>query len=206
MRKGLAEWQSYLLGKSLPIFKQTMQDVQRLIDQPQLSVTQYVGPILFDPAFTMQVFKFVNSQRVSVKKHPLTTLDSALSLLGQTAFQSLLNEMQLLEKIKLPKKNKRGYKRTASYACNAALQMKSWGIERNVLHVQEIQLATLLQSNVELLLWCYGEDVMPEIEKRCYVDKKSYQQAAQEVLGCDIKELGLVLQKNGICLKCTLLV
>ncbi|RDH81562.1 MAG: hypothetical protein DIZ80_15920 [endosymbiont of Galathealinum brachiosum] len=193
MQQGLEQWLSFLSGKSLPVLKRTKTDVQALIDQTQLSITQYSGPIVYDAGFSAQIFCHVNTQREKSGKNPLTTMGNALSHLGQAAFQSFLNETPLLENLNLSDKNSQGYMRVLGLACHASLQAKEWAQQRNVAETEETQLATLLQSITELLLWCYGDDVMPKIEELCYVKKQNYEQAAKAVLGCGMRELGAKL-------------
>ena len=196
MHHGLAEWQKFLSEKSLPILKRTKVDVQKLIDQPQLSITQYVGPLLFDACFSACVFKQVNTQRIQAGRNPLTTMDNALSNMGQGAFQDFLNKAPVFEKLNLPQKNQQGYMRIMGQSCHASLQAKDWAIQRNVTLSDEVLLAALLQNITELMLWCYGEDTMPKIEHACYVDKKPYEDAAREILGCGMRELGAVLAEE----------
>ncbi len=193
MQQGLAQWLSYLTDKQLPILPRTKSDVQALINQPQLSITQYSAPVVYDAGFSAHVFCHVNTQRDKSGKRPLTTMGNALSHLGQAAFQAFLNETPLLESLKLSDKNHQGYLRVMGQACHAALQATEWAQQRNVTETEETQLSALLQSITELMLWCYGADVMPRIEELCYVKKQSYEQAAESVLGCGMRELGAKL-------------
>lgn len=138
MQQGLAQWQAYLSDKPLPILSRTKIEVQDLIDQAQLSITQYATPIMFDAAFSAHIFNIVNNQRISAGKNPLTTLDNALSHLGQTAFQELLNKVPVFEELKLVDKNVQGYMRVMGQACHAQLQTKNWALERNVLQQKRL--------------------------------------------------------------------
>lgn len=195
MQHGLAQWLAYLSDKPLPILNRTKVEVQSLIDQAQLSITQYAAPIHFDSGFSAYFFSHVNKQRVSAKKNPLTTLDNALSHLGQSAFQAFLNNAPLLEELKLSEENTQGYMRTMGNACHAALQAKNWAQQRDM-PSEETQLAALLQNITELMLWCYGDTAMQQIEYLCYVKKKAYEEAAKSVLGCAMRELGAALSEK----------
>lgn len=196
MQHGLAQWLAYLSDKPLPILNRTKLEVQSLINQAQLSITQYAAPIMFDGGFSARLFSHINKQRVAAGRNPLTTLDNALSHLGQSAFQVFLNNAPLLEELKLSEINTQGYLRTMGNACHGALQAKNWALQRNVMQPEETQLATLLQSVTELMLWCYGENTMQKIEHLCYVKKQSYEDAAKSVLGCGMRELGLALSEK----------
>ncbi len=193
MQQGLVQWQKFLSDKHLPILSRTKKDVQALIDQAQLSITQYSAPIVYDAGFSTHVFRYVNTQRETAGKASLTTMSNALSHLGQSAFQAVLNKTPLLESLKLSEKNSQGYMCVMGQACHAALQATEWAQQRNVAETEETQLAALLQNLTELMLWCYGDDVMPKIEELCYVKKQPYETAAKTVLGCGMRELGAKL-------------
>jgi len=190
MQHGLAQWLAFLSDKQLPILQRTRADVLGLIKQSQLSITQYSTPIFYDAGFSTHVFRHVNTQRVESGKNPLTTMGNALSHMGQSAFNEFLNKTPLLDDWKLTDKNRQGYIRVMGQACHASLQARNWAQQRNVVETEETQLATLLQNTTELILWCHGGDVMPEIEYLCYVQKQTYEQAANKVLGCSMRELG----------------
>ncbi|MCW9047717.1 MAG: HDOD domain-containing protein [Gammaproteobacteria bacterium] len=190
MQHGLAQWLAYLSVKELPILQRSRADVQALIKQAQLSITQYSAPIVYDAGFSARIFRHVNTQRRSSGKHPLTTMGNVLSHLGQTAFTDFLDKTPSLEDLKLSERNNQGYIRVMGQACHASLQARNWALQRNAVETEETQLATLLQNITELMLWCYGDDVMLKIEELCYVKKKTYEQAASTVLGCGMRELG----------------
>ena len=196
MQHGLAQWLAFLSEKNLPILNRTKLEVQSLINQAQLSITQYATPMLFDAGFSARLFRHVNRQRDTAGKNPLTTLDNALSHLGQGAFQTFLNNTPLLEGQKLSDKNQKGYMRTMANACHAALQAKNWAQQRNVMQPEETQQAALLQNIPELMLWCYADDAMAQIEFLHYVKKKPYESAAKEVLGCGMRELGTAIAEK----------
>ena len=190
MQHGLAQWLAFLSDKQLPVLQRTRADVLGLIKQTQLSITQYSTPIVYDAGFSSHVFRHVNTQRVSSGKNPLTTMGNALSHMGQSAFQDFINKTPLLEELELTERNNEGYIRVMGQACHAALQAKNWALQRNVTETEETQLAALQQNIAELMLWCYGGDVMPKIEELCYVNKQAYESAANTVLGCGMRELG----------------
>ncbi len=191
--QGVAEWRGMLTDKSFPILAITKKNIERLIGNSQLSITQYAGPVLYDAGFTAQVFRQVNPQRDKAGRRPLTTLDNALSHLGQEAFKVFLKKTDVFEQLELPQANRQGYLRVMQQACHAGLQARDWSQQRNVMQPEETQVAALLQSVTELMLWRYGDDVMPRIEQLAYVEKQPYSESAKQVLGCSMKQLGYAL-------------
>jgi len=196
MQQGLAHWHAFLSKKSLPILTRTKKDVQALIDQTHLSITQYTTPIFYDACFSALIFQHVNGARQASNKNPLTTLGNALSHMGQMSFQNFLNKSLLLETLKLSDKNYQGFIRVMGQSCHASLQSREWALQRSVAETEEIQLAALLQNVAELMLWCYADDAMPKIEEQCYINKKTYEQATNEILGCGMRELGARLSET----------
>jgi len=196
MHQGLAHWHAFLLKKPLPVLDQTKKDVQALIDQAQLSITQYSGPIFFDAGLSAVLFQHANGLRQSSKKNPLTTLSNVLSYLGQAAFQGFLNKTITLESLNLPEKNRQGFIKVMGQSCHASFQARDWVIQRSAAETEVVQLAALLQNITELMLWCYADDVMPRIEELYFVHNLSYQQAAKKILGCDMRELGVKLSNS----------
>ncbi len=193
MPNDLNGWVQLLGSKSLPLLATTRAALQDLMGQSQLSVTQYTGPVLLDPGFAVQLFQKANGDRKASGRIPLTTLSNALSHLGQGRFQQQLEKVRLLDEMALPELNRQGYLRYVAQACHASFQASEWARSRNTHEPEEMQCAALLQNIAELALWCYGDDVMIQIEKICYGKKQDYDAAAQQVLGCDIRKLSAQL-------------
>ncbi len=196
--QSLEDWQSLLADQHLPILERTRNQIQKIMANPHLSITMYADPIHYDAGFCAEIFREVNLQRSKADKLPLTTLASALSHFGQSAFKSYVSQCQLLEKLGLAPLNLQGYLRTMQQACHAGLQARDWSQQRNVVQPEEPQLAALMQSITELMLWCYGDDVMPRVEELYYIKKLELQEASQQVLGCTLKQLGSVLAEKWV--------
>ena len=194
--QSVAEWQALLSDKPLPILLYTRQCVQKLISKSQISMTQYADPIRYDAGFCTQIFRHVNFQRANAKRHPLTTMDNTLSHFGRDAFKQFLNKTQVFEEMELKPVQQQGYQRVMQHACHASLQSRDWAIERNVMQPEEMQLAALMQAVPEMMLWCYGDNAMPEIEQLCYIEKMHYADAARKVLGCGMQEIGYALAQQ----------
>ena len=188
--QSLDEWHSLLATQHLPILDRTRKQIEKIMANPNLSITMYADPIHYDAGFCAEIFREVNQQRAKADKLPLTTLASALSHFGQQAFKTYVEQCQLVEGLDLQPRNLQGYLRTMQQSCHAGLQARDWSQQRNVAQPEEPQLAALMQSITELMLWCYGDTVMPKIEELYYIKKLDLQDASQQVLGCSLKQLG----------------
>lgn len=196
MPNDLNSWVELLGNKSLPLLATTRLSLKELMGQSQLSVTQYAGPVLYDPGLSVQLFNKANGDRKSSGRMPLTTINNTLSHLGQGQFLQQLEKAQLLDALSLPEINRRGYLRYVAQACHAAYQARDWGQLRKTHEPEEMQCAALMQNVAELALWCYGDDAMIQIERNCYGKKQDYDSAAQQVLGCDIRKLSAQLAEK----------
>ncbi|TNF33132.1 MAG: HDOD domain-containing protein [Gammaproteobacteria bacterium] len=196
MPDDLNSWVQLLASQPLPLLSRTKKELQDILGQAQLSVTQCAPPILLDPGMCMALMHRANGERKASGRMPLSTLSNALSHAGHAKLKQLLDQIPTLEKLSLPDKNRQGYLRYVSQACHAAYQARDWGQLRKTHEPEEMQCAALLQNLAELALWCYGDDAMQRIEHLCYGKKLRYADAAQQVLGCEIRRLSVRLAEQ----------
>ncbi len=196
MPRDLAGWQALLADKKLPMLSRTRSALKSLMARPQLSITQYIDPILHDAGFCSEVFRHVNQQRKQAGRRPLASLENALSHFGTEGFASFLKQQQIFEDMQLEPRNQQGYLRLLAQITHATLQMREWSRQRKVLQPEEALLATLMAGVAEAHLWCFAGDTMSQIEQLCYVEGKNWNDAASSILGCELRQLGLSLSEN----------
>ncbi|MCW9013597.1 MAG: HDOD domain-containing protein [Gammaproteobacteria bacterium] len=193
MSSALNRWLDMLVTQSLPLLPNTQAKLRALMEQSQLSVTEYRKPILYDPGFSLQLLKKSNTDRKSAGRGPLTTLGNVLSHLGQGQLQQQLAQATLFDSMSLADNNRQGYLRYVAQACHGSLQARDWAMTRQTHEPEEMQLGALLQNIAELALWCYGGKVMEQIEYQAQVKKLDYDKAANKVLGCTTRALSAAL-------------
>ncbi len=69
-------------GKPLPVFKQTIQNLEKFHDKPNSSIPKIVETLSLDPCYAYQIFVKANTGLVKNKRQPATTLDHAILVLG----------------------------------------------------------------------------------------------------------------------------
>jgi len=186
-------WIKQLSAKPLPVLASTRQQLLQLMENENLSIGVYAGPVLFDPGMAVTFLKDVNKAKVAQGRDLIGTLSNALPHLGPVKIKQHVNKALLLDDLKLSARHYDGYMRYLTQACHASFQARDWGMQRHTIEPEEIELAALLQNITELALWCYGDDAMPQIEHHVYVEKQDYDKAAKEVLGCSLRQLSVKL-------------
>ncbi len=189
-------WIKQLSAKPLPVLAPTHKQLLQLMKNENLSIGVYAGPALLDPGMAVIFLQDVNKVKVSQGRDPIGTLSGALPHLGPAKIKQHVNKAILLDDLKLSARHYDGYMRYLTQACHASFQARDWGMQRHTIEPEEIELAALLQNITELALWCYGDDVMLQIEHRVYVEKQDYDKAAKEVLGCSLRQLSVQLAQS----------
>ncbi|MFW2373399.1 MAG: HDOD domain-containing protein, partial [Gammaproteobacteria bacterium] len=195
MPLGLKKWLDLLATKPLPVLGTSLSALKLQMDNPQLALVDYAKPVLDDPALAVLLLKQANQSRQSSGRGPLTTLSNALSHLGRGQLEQQLMQAHRLDQLGLAEQNTEGYRAAVAAACHGAYLALDWAQQRNTHEPEEMQLAALLQFLAEMALWVHGGKVMPDIESRCYGQHLSYDQAAEQVLGCSMRSLGAELAK-----------
>ena len=196
MPQGLTAWQNRLIEKKLPIRADTRKALLDILDREQLSSSNCSKPILNDPGIACAILRETNSPRDTSGHRRINSIGGSIPLLGVPKIRSCIENTPVLEQMALPRDRLAGYLRTSGEACHGAFHARFWAEERKVLELEATQTATLLQGIAELALWCYGDDEMLRIEHACYYLGQDYEQAAQEVLGCSLRELGHALAQS----------
>ncbi len=73
----------------LPTFPKVVQKALELLDDPNTTTQDLVEVLKFDPAITTNILKITNSARFGLQKQ-VTSLDTALALLGQNQIKEIL--------------------------------------------------------------------------------------------------------------------
>ncbi len=69
-------------GKPLPVFSQTVKQLERFQDKPNSSIPKIVETLKLDPGYSHQILVTANKGLVKNKREPASSLDHAILLLG----------------------------------------------------------------------------------------------------------------------------
>ncbi len=192
----LDAWVLYFSAADLPVLRHTA----RQLDEMRARIERVNGKeiarvVLQDPLMTVKVLAYIQPFAGKSLRHDITTIASALMMLGVEPFfekfgelptiegmlggnpPAMLGTLQLIRRVQ----------RAAHYA-------HEWAIWRHDMNVEEVTIAALLHDLAEILLWCFAPRLALEIRNRQKTDKTLRSNAVQaEVLGVTLLELQLAL-------------
>lgn len=192
----LDAWVLYFSAADLPVLRHTA----RQLDEMRARIERVNGKeiarvVLQDPLMTVKVLAYIQPFAGKSLRHDITTIASALMMLGVEPFfekfgelptiegmlggnpPAMLGTLQLIRRVQ----------RAAHYA-------HEWAIWRHDVNVEEVTIAALLHDLAEILLWCFAPRLALEIRNRQKADKTLRSNAVQaEVLGVTLLELQLAL-------------
>jgi len=138
----------------------------------------------------------MNQQRAKDNRLPITTVSSLLSLFGTSRLLKELKAMVCIEDMALPEENLRGIENCLKQGWYCSWFAMKWVTDRDAREPEEVHVASVMQSMPELMLWCYGGDVLLQINHHAYYECKTYYEEVAKVLGCNKREIGLQLAKQ----------
>ena len=192
----LDAWVLYFSAADLPVLRHTA----RQLDEMRARIERVNGKeiarvVLQDPLMTVKVLAYIQPFAGKSLRHDITTIASALMMLGVEPFfekfgelptiegmlggnpPAMLGTLQLIRRVQ----------RAAHYA-------HEWAIWRHDMNVEEVTIAALLHDLAEILLWCFAPRLALEIRNRQKTDKTLRSNAVQaEVLGVTLLELQIAL-------------
>ena len=190
---GLKSWLKELADKQIPILRQSRDQALEILYDDERSSSECSNIILSDPGMMANLFKVMNQQRKKAGRLPITAVSSLISLYGITKLIKEIEAMTCIEELSLPDRNLKGVQSCLKqnwYCTQFALK---WVMDRDVREPEEVHVAAVLQSLPELMLWCYGGDILPVIEHRAYYLCGDYYYEVEKALGCHKREIGFSL-------------
>jgi hypothetical protein len=169
---------------------------QRLLRYNKRSLIGASELIMSDPGLCTVVLRKVNRVR-SRSKNPLeiTSIISAVNLLGENAMLSLISNISLLEHKITDKNILSDYYQLIDRSFHAAQYSKNWAEIRNDPVPDEVGIAALLREIGEIALCTYHHDLFRQIRDRASEQHVSLSYASIEVLGFSLSQLSTLLAK-----------
>ena len=189
--RSISEWVNFLAKTEIPVLKQTKDALERLqADIDNVSVKKMSHIILDDPMIAVQVMSLLP------KYHPaqtseVTTIGGVLMMVGIYPFFQHLNHLVCIEDVLKDDPD--------ALACVLAVIDRTrfatqyaydWAKLRFDIDCFEVQMATLLNSTAEIMLWCFAPSLMKAIRALSIKYRHMRSARLQEyVLGFTINEL-----------------
>jgi len=197
MTLGLDGWLKELADKKIPILKHRRDQMLEILhDESRHSIAECQPILLSDPLMTANLFRRMNQQRAKDNRMPITTVSSLLSLFGSSRLVQELKAMVCVEDLGLPEENLKGIQHCLKQGWYCSWFAMKWVTDRGAREPEEVQVAAVMQSVPELMLWCYGGDALPQVNHRAYCECKTYYEEVANVLGCNKRAIGQQLAKQ----------
>lgn len=197
MTLGLEGWLEKLANKKIPVLKQRRdQMLDFLHDDSRASLAECQSIVLSDPLMTASLFRQMNLQRRKEKRLEITTISNLLSLYGVSRLIREIEAMVCIEDLGLSDSHLKGIQTCLKQSWYCSWFAMRWTADRGVKEPEEVHVAAVLQSVPELMLWCYGDDAMLQINHHAYWECKVYYEEVANVLGCNKRQIGSALAEK----------
>lgn len=192
----LETWILYFSGAELPILRQTarrLEEARQNIDQ--VSGRDIANIVLQDPLMAVRVLAYIQPFRGKHLRSDITTIASAVMMLGiEPFFSKIDNPITIEAMLKDEPQALLGVLQVIRRLQRATHYAHDWAFARHDINVEEVALAALLHDLTEVLLWCFAPKLAIEIRSMQQADKTLRSAVAQErVLGLTLFDLQLAL-------------
>ncbi|MBK7414730.1 MAG: HDOD domain-containing protein [Dechloromonas sp.] len=185
-------WVLLFSNNSMPILRVTkrrLDDLRAHIDD--VDARELSRVIVQDPMMTARVFAFTHSIGSRSLQREITTVASAVMMMGIEPFFNTFNDLTTIEGM-LKGEDKHallGVLQIIRRAQRAADYAQEWAIWRNDVNMEEVRIAALLHDLAELLVWTFAPSLGLEIHAQ--------QLAHPDLRSCDAQRntLGMTFQE-----------
>ncbi len=193
MPQTIEEWVAQLAARELPVMRSTLQAINKLQGDPNVSAARIAAAALADPMMTLKLMRIVNARRQGEFAQRIATAEHAVMMLGLSATFGRLSETAALEDSLEPLACQ-GMLCATARACHAAFHARSWAVQRLDTNVEEVYIAALLHGMAEMALWMVEPERMIAIEKS--QRKLGWRVAERNVFGFTLLELSCALAEQ----------
>ena len=198
MLEGINSWIQQATHEPLPQMRRTSQALRQLARSNDPDLARIVEVIRQDCGYAIQLLRRLSELKTGRQICEVSTLERAVVMLGSGRVLRLSRELPVAEEL-LVGSHLIGYMRVASRSYHAARQALDWARIRGDRVPEELELAALLHSLAELVLWRFGKEEMLRLDRLFGIDKFDEigpDKLEMEVLGFGIQELGRELAKH----------
>ena len=184
---GINEWTSFLKNKQLPVLVKTVQRLEHLFANQDLSLQELVPVIEQDPIFTLHLVRLANSLNKNTETQ-VNTVELAVSTLGLDHIQNLCRQLPVI-KINHASVPHRKYFHAVANSAHASVQAQFLCRSTNRSVVNDSRIAALFYGIGHWALWRYAPQEMSEINIHIYEKNNDVVMAENDVLGCTIQQI-----------------
>lgn len=191
--RSLDEWTVELRDREMPVFSDTVQSINYIIEDEKKGAMELAPVILQDPNLTAKVLKLGNSIYYNPSRKKMVTVSRAIVVLGVKVIRELTLACSLFEAILSPNNKCRANEEIAK-AIHAAVQAKALAIAAKDPSPEEVFIAALLKNIGSIAFWCFcgaqGDKIQALLTKGL-----SHEAAERQVLGFKLADLDTSLCK-----------
>ncbi len=181
-----------LMDKSLPVFRERLIACKALLEDENRALGDLIPIIELDPALSALVLSHVNKAR-GASTQGITTLQSAIGLLGHDSLGRLLADVPSVEDVIKKPDTLVDYERLVHRSLHAAIQARAWARAQNDRLPEEIYISALLRYIADLMLCAHAHEGYRHIQRIMLTDKLPARAAEQQILDRPLNELGIAL-------------
>ena len=186
-------WVLLFSNNTLPVLRVTKRRLDELREHiDDVDARELSRIIVQDPMMTARVFAFTQSFGSRTLQRDITTVASAVMMIGVEPFFNNFNDLPTIEGM-LKGEDRHallGVLQIIRRAQRAADYAQEWAIWRNDVNMEEVRIAALLHDLAELLVWSFAPSLGLEIhaQQLAHPDLRS-SDAQHNTLGMSFQEI-----------------
>ncbi|MGB0663778.1 MAG: HDOD domain-containing protein [Pontibacterium sp.] len=191
---GLDSWVKYLGSYDIPVRSSVQRKLLKLLSSPATNTATVITFVKQDPTLAFHVVKKAQAFH-NDKQSQVTGIEHAVNSLGFDHLTRLVRELPII-KVSPQALSHRLFFRACSNSLVASELTRHWLQHKHSLFIEDGQLASLFYSAHEWLMWLYAPVHMADIYKQVHTQGQTNEVAEMKVLGCQLKDIALALQKQ----------
>lgn len=154
----LERWAKKLAEEEMPVFAQTVGEINRILAKEEFSSLTLARVILQDPSMTAKVLRLANSAFYNPSGASISTISRAVLVLGFKVVQAICITIAIIESlVQGPAKER--VMRELARAIHAATQARKIAMCQKDPSSEEVFIAALLLNLGQMAFWCFaGEE------------------------------------------------
>lgn len=188
----LDSWVTYFSENEIPVLRHTARQLDAQREQMDRVTARGLSQIILqDPLMVVRVLAYIQPFRSGRLRHDITTVGSAVMMLGIEPFFRNFENLAVVEDTLRPQPQAMlGLLQVIRRAQRAAHWAYDWALWRHDVNNEEVVIATLLHDLAEILVWCFAPTLAMKIRARQQADHQLRSAVAQfEGLGVHLNEL-----------------
>lgn len=194
-KQGLEYWVEHLSEAELPALATVVQELQKLAEQDQSSVSQLAEVLLRDASLTSQVLRVANSVYYNPSQESIRTISRAIVLIGFENVRLIGLSVCLIDQL-LGNEPREQLLELLARAFHAAVQARNLAGFVLAREQEEVFIAALLCNVGELAFWAGGGQQADTLSVLLRQPGQEAEAAVRQVLGFSFRQLSTGLMRS----------